>query len=70
MASSKSQKSEGGKPDSFDSRISALDEALHALCEAVLVEAPNKRRARVLAILGALGHDGTAMFTESELSGT
>ncbi len=43
--------------------MAVLDEAVVQLTEAMLQGAPNKRRARLLAVLAALGHDGqTEMF--------
>ncbi len=64
-------RSEGSKPESFDSRIRMLDDAMRQVCEAVLeMEArPSKARAKLLAVLGALGHDGSEMFTRDELNG-
>ncbi len=68
------QKTEGTKPESFDSRIESLkgamavlDEAVVQLAEAMLKEAKPKQRARILAVLAALGHDGQSeMFEGSD----
>ncbi len=73
MRESTTQTSSGGiKPPSFDSRIESLkdalavlDSAVHQLVEAMLVEAPTKRRTKLLAINAALGHDGQAEMFET-----
>ncbi len=73
MADSRNiRSSEGSKPESFGSRIddlkgslATLDAAVVQLCEAYLDGAPPKRRARVLAILAALGHDGQSEMFEA-----
>jgi len=46
----------GEKPESFDSRIKQLDWSLCELLDALLVEAPNQRRAKLLALHAALGY--------------
>ncbi len=72
------QKTEGVKPESFDSRIeslkytmSVLDTAVVQLTEMMLIGAPPKRRAAALAILASLGYDRDEMSEEvqEELDG-
>jgi len=68
MADSQKVKSpEGTKPESFDSRIKVLDAVVTQLTEVLLLGpegSPNQRRARLLAILAALGHDGQSEMFE------
>jgi len=66
-------RSRASKPESSSSRIESLKESLATLdaavvqlAEAVLSFAPAPGRARVLALLAALGHDGQAEMFDGE----
>jgi len=56
MKDAKLNQTEGEKPESFDSRIKVLDDCVRQLIEGLLQEAPNKRRAALLALEAAMGY--------------